>query len=57
VTTTNPYNASSLWFRMQLGKLGLGETGFFEGTKKAEIRVHSHNNFFAIREVEKKNGA
>jgi hypothetical protein len=42
---------------MQLGKLGLGETGFFEGTRKAAIRVHSQN-FFAIREVEKeRNGA
>jgi hypothetical protein len=41
---------------MQLGKLGLGETGFFEGTKRAAYRVHSQN-FFAIREVERRNGA
>jgi len=40
---------------LQLGKLGLGGTGFFKA-QKSVIRFHSQN-FFAIREVEKKNGA
>jgi len=53
--TTNPYNIVLPWFRMQLGKLGLGETGFFGGTRRASRAIRSY--FFAVWEVEKRNGA
>jgi hypothetical protein len=42
--TTNPYKIVLPWLSMQLGKLGLGETGFFEGTRRAN-RAHSAKIF------------
>jgi hypothetical protein len=53
--TTNPYKIVLPWLSMQLGKLGLGETGFFEA--QGEQTAPIQQKFFSIREVEKKNGA